>query len=341
MANRAVVNGEEETAVKSVSRSSNFNPLNHPIIFTYPSRIAISAWIAHVPFGMYLIDVLRPNALVELGAHYGVSYCAFCQAVKELGLDTRCYAIDSWKGDAQSGFYGREVLADLEEHHNPVYGGFSRLVQSTFDEALGYFPDHTFDLLHLDGFHTYEEAKKDFDNWLPKMTDRGVVIIHDINVREREFGVWKLWEELKPRFPHFEFVHSHGLGVLAVGNYPDELNELFQCSAEEAIRIRTCFASLGARLEVAKELQLSKAESSQLLLDMQRQLDEREQQIRTRDFRIQDMDQCATTMDQSLRTKDEQLQELEGQIRIHIKSPSFRLGRALTWPLRSIKSLFG
>src|SRR2546429_9556458 len=104
------------------------NLLKHPICFTYPARVAMSAWMGHVPFGMHLVDVLRPRVIAELGTHYGVSYCAFCQAVKELALDTRCYAIDTWQGDAQAGFYGAEVLAELEEHHNPRYGGFFRVV---------------------------------------------------------------------------------------------------------------------------------------------------------------------------------------------------------------------
>src|SRR5687767_7598454 len=109
---------------------SLFNPLCHAMCLSRPNRLTMSAWTQHVPFGMLLVDLLRPSTVVELGAHYGVSYCAFCQAVRELGLDTRCYAVDSWKGDAQAGFYGPEVLADLREHHDPLYGGFSRLIQS-------------------------------------------------------------------------------------------------------------------------------------------------------------------------------------------------------------------
>src|SRR6266436_7017041 len=165
-----------------VADDFTLNLLEHPICFTQPSRLAVSAWVGHIPFAFFLIDVLRPKAILELGTHYGVSYCAFCQAVKELGTDTRCYAVDTWQGDVHAGMYGPEVLIDLEEHHNPLYGSFSRLIQSTFDDALGYFPDRTFDLLHIDGLHTYEAVKKDFHNWLPKMTDRGILLFHDINV---------------------------------------------------------------------------------------------------------------------------------------------------------------
>ena len=235
---------------------TNFNPLEHPICLTFPSRVASTAWMGHVPFAMFLVDVLRPEAVAELGTFYGVSYCTFCQAIKELGVKARCYAIDTWEGDAQTGFYGSEVLEELKAHHDPLYGGFSQLIQSTFDEALKYFPDQTFDLLHIDGFHTYDAVRSDFKKWLPKMTDRGVILFHDINVRERDFGVWRLWGELKLKYPHFEFVHSYGLGVLAVGrDYPAGLKSLFECSAEEAAQIRHFFSQLGTRLEAAQESQ--------------------------------------------------------------------------------------
>src|SRR4029453_4419543 len=101
---------------------ASFNPLSHPICLTFPSRLSPSAWTGHVPFAMYLVDLLRPKILVELGTYYGVSYCAFCQAVSERGLSTLCYAIDNWEGDPQSGFYGPQVLADLKAHHDPLYG---------------------------------------------------------------------------------------------------------------------------------------------------------------------------------------------------------------------------
>ena len=105
------------------------NPLDHPICLASPKRLtSVRSWHEHIPFAMFLVDLLRPSVLVELGTHAGDSYCAFCQAVKELNLNTRCYAIDTWKGDAHSGFYDARVLEDLRAHHDPLYGSFSSLI---------------------------------------------------------------------------------------------------------------------------------------------------------------------------------------------------------------------
>jgi GT2 family glycosyltransferase len=236
-----------------------FNPLDHSICFAYPLRLATSAWTGHVPFAMYLVDILRPKVVVELGTHNGVSYCSFCQAVRELKLETRCYAIDTWQGDEHSGFYGPEVLAELKEHHDPLYGGFSRLIQSTFDEAVAHFENKSIDLLHIDGYHTFEAVKHDFETWLPKISERGIVLLHDINVREGKFGVWKFWKTLRSQYPHFEFVHSHGLGLAAVGKQSAELlRELLNTSIEDQAQIREMFYQLGLRLEVTHELQILK-----------------------------------------------------------------------------------
>jgi O-antigen biosynthesis protein len=195
-----------------------FNVLDHPVALLEPRRMsAVTFWTMHIPFAMTLIDLLRPRTIVELGVHLGDSHCGFCQAVEALKLPTRCFGVDLWEGDPHTGFYGPDVLADLRAHHDPLYGSFSTLLRMDFDAALSRFDDHAIDLIHIDGYHTYEAVRHDFDSWLPKMSDRGVMIFHDTTVHERDFGVWRFWEETAPRYPSFLFEHGAGLGVLAVG----------------------------------------------------------------------------------------------------------------------------
>jgi hypothetical protein len=187
-------------------------------IYETPRRLTeVDAWHEHIPFAFLTVELLKPRVLVELGVHRGDSYCAFCQAVETLGLETRCYGVDTWRGDPHSGLYDHEVLQELREHHDPIYGRFSRLLESTFDEAVAYFPDGAIDLLHIDGLHTYDSVRHDFETWTPKLSDRAVVILHDINVRERGFGVWRFWTEIREHRPHLDLPHGNGLGVVALG----------------------------------------------------------------------------------------------------------------------------
>lgn len=231
------------------------NPLDHPICLSAPTRLTDSAWTEHVPFAYLCVDMLRPRLLVELGTYTGLSYCAFCDAVKQLDLGTRCFAVDTWEGDEHAGLYRLGVLEELREFHDPQYGGFSELVQSTFDNAVHRFLNGTIDLLHIDGLHTYEAVKHDFETWLPKLSNRAIVLFHDTNVREKGFGVWRLWEELRKRYPEFEFYHGYGLGVLKVGSEPTEMDDLFNMPESDTNNFRTFFSLLGQGALKHKEIQ--------------------------------------------------------------------------------------
>jgi Methyltransferase domain len=208
-----------------------------------------SAWWQHVPFAHWIVCAFRPQLLVEIGTHGGVSYSAFCQAVARANPDTRCYAIDTWLGDAHMGFYGEDIFADLSRFHDQRYGSFSTLLRSSFDDALGQFVDGTVDLLHIDGLHTYEAVRHDFESWRPKLSERGIVMFHDTNERSGDFGVWRLFNELREQFPSFEFLHGHGLGVLAVGNNMDPtISALCELSDPLSVaRVRARFAVTGER----------------------------------------------------------------------------------------------
>lgn len=204
--------------------------------FWIPECLAESTWSEHAPFAFWLIDVHRPRVLVELGTHNGFSYFAFSQAVKRLNVGTACFAVDTWEGDAQAGFYGSEVFERVHEYHDRHYKDFSRLIKSTFDDALSRFADNTIDLLHIDGRHSYENVKHDFEKWRPKVSGRGVVLFHDTRVLDEGFGVHRLWAELQSIYPHFEFEHGCGLGVLGLGKeLQGPISELFSAVQDAAL----------------------------------------------------------------------------------------------------------
>jgi len=214
-----------------------------------------SAWHEHAPFAFWLTEAIEPRTFVELGTHTGFSYLAFCQAVQRLGLPTSCYAIDTWVGDDHAGFYGEEVHATLSATNATYYAAFSRLLRTLFDDALPYFHDRSIDLLHIDGRHAYEDVLHDFETWRPKLSERAVVLFHDTNVRERGFGVWRLWEELAAEHPSFDFLHGHGLGVLAPGRtVPEGLRALLGADPEARSTIRNVYARLGAVISKQHEL---------------------------------------------------------------------------------------
>jgi O-antigen biosynthesis protein len=216
-------------------------------MFMQPRYIAPSAWTGHLPFAFWIIEAAQPRVFVELGTHAGTSYFGFCQSVVANQLTTKCFAVDTWKGDEHAGFYSDELYLGVKSHHDPLYGEFSSLLRTTFDEAKERFTENSIDLLHIDGLHTYEAVKHDYETWVGKLSNRGVVLFHDTTVKERNFGVWRLWRELSSKFPSFEFEHDHGLGVLAVGNdVPPEILRLCALPTDtEQMLARDLFNSLG------------------------------------------------------------------------------------------------
>lgn len=216
--------------------------------FFWPSsrRAVLSAWYGHVPFAHWLVSAARPAVVVELGTHNGASYAAFCEAALRSQLEIRCFAVDTWQGDEHAGHYDESVYRDFRDFHDPRYGAFSTLIRARFDDAVLSFAGGSIDLLHIDGMHTYEAAKHDFETWLPKMSRRGVVLFHDIAEQAPGFGVGQLWSELEELYPSFAFSHCHGLGALAVGpNVAPVVGELCALREPEAATVRARFERLG------------------------------------------------------------------------------------------------
>ena len=107
---------------------------------------------------------------------------------------------------------------------DPLNGGTLRMTSDDFFKTN----NEKFDLIFLDGLHTYEQTIKDIDNSLKFLNNHGVVIIHDCLPK-------KIWNQIVPRvYGHWNgdvwkaIVHSrtysyadtytciadHGLGII-------------------------------------------------------------------------------------------------------------------------------
>jgi len=206
------------------------------LAFTPVETLVPSAWSSLIPVMFGLIALLRPRRFVELGSHHGCSFFAASQAMQALNLKAEAIAIDTWQGDPQAGYYAEEVFENFNGLLRTRYQERSHYIRSKFEDSVDCFEDNSIDLLHIDGLHTYNAVRTDFETWLPKMSDRGVVIFHDTTVYERSFGVWQLWQEITVRYPSINLLHGHGLGIVYVGTQGGRFAETLREFAKDPTR---------------------------------------------------------------------------------------------------------
>lgn len=77
----------------------------------------------------------------------------------------------------------------------------------TIIELAGNF---LYDMLFIDAGHTYDDVKKDFDNYRKFVKPGGIIAFHDISpdnefIINQTVNVRKFWNEIKDWFEHYEF----------------------------------------------------------------------------------------------------------------------------------------
>jgi hypothetical protein len=276
-----------------------------------PAHVVTSAWLEHAPFAFWLIDAIRPRSVVELGTHHGFSCFVFAEAIKRLGLEADIHALDTWAGDDQAGYYDEDVYASVRAIVEADYPGTVHLLRGWFADSRPAIGDGTVDLLHIDGRHGYEDVREDFEQWLPVVRDGGIVLFHDIEERDRGFGVWRLWQELAATRPSFAFTHGHGLGVIAVGAAASApVRELLEADSGTQARVRERYEALGRVVSRQAELLAMPAE-------------------------VESLHALVASLNDELSTQRDELREQEHVIADYRQSTSWRITR----PVRAIGSL--
>lgn len=138
-----------------------------------PSGLGDSAWLLYA-----LVRSTKPEVCVEIGSAQGKSACFIGAALKENGTG-KLYAIDphigtAWNDENSVDSHGT-MLRNL--HKAGVAGQVD--VIKDFSDKVGVEWNRPIDILFIDGDHSYDGVKRDWDLFSPLVSKFGVVIFHD------------------------------------------------------------------------------------------------------------------------------------------------------------------
>jgi predicted O-methyltransferase YrrM len=160
-----------------------------------------------------LSDVIMPVTYLEIGVRRGRSVCA----VASKSPDCDLYMFDQWK----RGYAGMEnpgpdlVMKELDKiGHKGERNVFSGNSHTTLKEFFKKNNDITFDMITVDGDHSYKGAVEDLCDVLPRLKIGGAVIFDDICHPKHLYlnEVWKILVETVERFASWRFGDT-GYGV--------------------------------------------------------------------------------------------------------------------------------
>ena len=204
--------GESHSVVESNTIEKLLTPRipiepNWPLLQKKYEILAIQEYIKHV----------KLNKVLDIGTFEGGTAYLWAKMIEPNG---KVYCTDL--NFDRHKFYNNtpEQKSIIELKGNTNDPNFVKMIQDTVGMV---------DLLFIDGDHSYEGVKNDFINFSPLVKPGGCVMLHDITDtivhRERGVYVWKLWQELKVKFPNaLEFIdgneyygcphQSMGIGVI-------------------------------------------------------------------------------------------------------------------------------
>jgi predicted O-methyltransferase YrrM len=126
---------------------------------------------------LYRLAKRRINAM-EIGSYLGASSCAIAAGINS--TKGRVLCIDTWENDAMS--EGAMDTFNVFKSNTMRFSksivpvrGWSHMVK---DYVCGL--THSLDLLFIDGDHSYEGAKQDWDTYKGLLLEGSIVIFHDV-----------------------------------------------------------------------------------------------------------------------------------------------------------------
>lgn len=168
-----------------------------------------------------LVGELEPRAVLEVGTCRGGTLFSWCALAHPEAL---VLSIDMPGGDFGGGSTDEQAEEMRKQFPRPGQAfallrgdSHEEFTLSVVKDALG---GRQLDFLFIDGDHTYEGVKLDFEMYGPLVRPGGMIAFHDVLAHPDvpECQVDQLWREIKDGYRHVEFVAEPdtwgGIGVL-------------------------------------------------------------------------------------------------------------------------------
>lgn len=157
---------------------------------------------------------------VEIGTKFGGTFFIWCSLLKGVKISL----------DIPDGIHGGVSKKDFLKRNVDFLSKFKGVCfiegnshhLTTLDKLKKTLKGVSIDFLFIDGDHTYDGVKKDYEMYSTLVNSGGIIVFHDINDtqrhRERNVFVGKFWEEIKNTEKEYFEINSNkdwaGIGVL-------------------------------------------------------------------------------------------------------------------------------
>jgi predicted O-methyltransferase YrrM len=169
-----------------------------------------------------LIRQQKPKNLLCIGSRYGFIPAVMAQACKDNALGKVDFVDAGYGEDDENHWTGKAYWRSNEGKKcfkNFGLGQHIQIFVTTTSEFFKKHPTRKYNYIYLDGDHSYEGVKSDFESFWPQLNPGGFMLLHDVSVKgklsEGEYGVWRLFEEISKKNSHLKINYDHsGLGIL-------------------------------------------------------------------------------------------------------------------------------
>jgi len=159
---------------------------------------------------------LNPQTVLEIGTHRGGTLYLWARLAQP---DAILVSIDLPGGKFGGGY---------SPFRAPIYRRFAQERQklhlmranshaeSTLEETKRLLSGRQVDLLFIDGDHTYEGVKKDWEMYSPLVRSGGLIVFHDVAGNYGETQVKAFWDTIKTSYSYKEY-KAHPEGLYGIG----------------------------------------------------------------------------------------------------------------------------